>query len=365
MGSAAAYHLARRGKRVLGLERFTPGHDRGASQGRSRIIREAYWEHPSYVPLVWRSYELWADLEQEIGRLLLLTTGGLMVGAPESDLIKGTLLSARTYDLKHEVLDAQEITRRFSVFNPSNDMVGVLESRAGVLFPEECVLAHLQRAAAHGADLRYEEPVVNWSAEGGQVMVQTAEARYEAESLVLTPGPWAPEVLTELHLPLVIERQVVAWFRPLTLLEAFSPDRCPVYIWQTNRRLFYGFPRLGDAGVKIAEHALGDPTTADTIRRQIGPEEIEEIRRDFIARHMPAANGPVLATHTCMYTMTPDTHFIIDRYPQQSNVVLACGFSGHGFKFTPVVGEILADLVLEGRTAHDISLFSMVRLNGG
>jgi sarcosine oxidase len=283
----------------------------------------------------------------------------------------GSLLSARTHDLPHEVLGAAEIRRRFPVFEPSPEMVGVLEPRAGVLFPEECVVAHLQEAARAGAELRYEEPALEWSARGGSVVVETARGRYEADALVLTPGPWAPDILGDLGLPLLIERQVVVWFRPARDAEAFDPGRCPIYIWQVGSgavsggRLFYGFPLMGADGVKIAEHALGDPTTADTVRREIAPEEIEEIRTDFVARFMPAANGVVSASHTCMYTMTPDTHFIIDRHPAHHNVTVACGFSGHGFKFTPVVGEVLADLALEGETRHDISLFRIARFRPG
>ncbi len=361
MGSAAAYHLARRGRRVLGLDRHSPAHDQGSSHGRSRIIREAYWEHPSYVPLVQRAYELWADLERAGGRSLLLKTGGINIGVPHSDLVRGALESARVHRLTHEVLDAKAIRRRFPVLQPSDDMVGVYEPRAGVLVPEECVRAQLQQAAGAGAELHHEEPVLDWQATRSGVEVRTPRGRHQGERLVITPGPWAPQVLADLDLPLVIERQVIAWFRPTALAESFDPSRCPVYIWQMDGRLYYGFPQLGDGGVKIAEHAQGDPTTADTIRREIAPGEIEELRRNFVARYMPAANGEVLATGTCMYTMTPDTHFVIDHHPRHPNVIIACGFSGHGFKFAPVVGEILADLALDGTTRHDVAHFAVGR----
>ena len=361
MGSAAAYHLVRRGKRVLGLDRHPPAHDQGASHGRSRIIREAYFEHPSYVPLVRRAYELWADLERADGQSLLLITGGIMIGAPDTDLVRGSLESARVHHLPHEVLDAATIRRRFPVFEPTTEMVGVYEPRAGVLAPEEGVRAHLRQAARSGAELHHEEPVTTWRATPGGVEVQTPRGRYQGDRLVIAAGPWAPQVLGDLRLPLVIERQVTAWFRPVSHIESFAPARCPIYIWQMGDRVFYGFPQLGDGGVKISEHAMGDPTTADTIRREIGPEEIEKLRRDFVARYMPAANGEVLSTGTCMYTMTPDNHFVIDRHPRHPNVVMACGFSGHGFKFAPVMGEILADLALEGRTRHDIGLFTVDR----
>lgn len=363
MGSAAAYHLARRGRRVLGLDRHSPAHDQGSSHGRSRIIREAYWEHPSYVPLVQRAYELWADLERAGGRSLLLKTGGINIGVPHSDLVRGALESARIHRLTHEVIDAAAIRRRFPVFQPSDDMVGVYEPRAGILVPEECVLAHLEQAARAGAELHHEEPVLTWRATSSGIDVRTPRGHYQGDRLVIAAGPWAPQVLADLRLPFVIERQVIAWFRPTAPAESFDPSQCPVHIWQTAGRLYYGFPQLGDGGVKIAEHAAGDPTTADTIRREIASEEIEELRRDFVARYIPAANGEVLATSTCMYTMTPDTHFVIDHHPGHPNVIIACGFSGHGFKFAPVVGEILAGLTLDGTTRHDIAHFAVDRFH--
>jgi sarcosine oxidase len=341
MGSAAAYHLARRGQRVLGLDRHAPAHALGSSHGKSRIIREAYWEDPSYVPLVWRSYDLWAELERASGRSLLRPTGGINIGAASSALVRGALESARVHYLAHEVLDAAEIRRRFPVFVPSDDTIGVYEPRAGVLHPEACVTAHLAQAARAGAELRHDEPVVRWEATSAGVEVSTPRGRYAAGRLVVAAGPWAPVLLADLGVPMVIERQVVAWFRPIAGGEGFDAGRCPVYIWQVGGRFFYGFPRLGDEQVKIAEH--------------------EEIRRGFIARYMPAANGEVTGTSVCMYTMTPDAHFVVDHHPRYLNVVLACGFSGHGFKFAPVIGEILADLAIDGATHHDIGLFSARR----
>jgi sarcosine oxidase len=362
VGSAAAAHLARRGHRVLGLDLHPPAHDKGSSHGRSRMIREAYFEHPSYVPLVRRAYELWAELERAVARPLLRVTGGINIGAPSTTLVQGALESVRVHQLGHEVLDAAQIRRRFPIFAPDEDMIGVYERRAGVLVPEDCVRVHLEQAARAGAELHREEPVLSWGASPRAVAVETPRGRYEAERLVIAAGPWAPSVLRDLGLPLRIERQAIAWFKPARIAQAFDAARCPVYLWQVGDRVYYGFPLLDQAGVKVAEHATtGDPTTADTIRRHVAPEEIEEIRRCFLARHMPAANGEVLATSTCMYTLTPDKHFIVDRHPQHANVIIACGFSGHGFKFVPVLGEILADLTLDGHTRHDISLFAVNR----
>ncbi len=358
IGSAAAYHLARRGARILGLDQHRPAHDRGSSHGHSRIIREAYWEHPAYVPLVQRAYQQWRELERASGRDLLRVTGCINIGRPDGALVRGALESAGRHSLAHDVLPAAEVRRRFPVFAPDEDMVGVFEPRAGMLHPEECVSAHLEQAARAGADLRHEEAATRWTASADGVEVETTRGRYSAGRLVITAGPWAPVVLADLGVPLVITRQVVPWFRPIALADAFDPARCPAHLWQVGERLFYGLPRDGTGGVKIAEHTNGMPTTADTIDRTIAPDEIDSIRRDFIVRYMPAANGPVAATGTCMYTMTPDTHFVIDRHPRHANVVVACGFSGHGFKFAPTVGEIVADLTIDGATRHDIALFS-------
>jgi sarcosine oxidase len=303
---------------------------------------------------------LWADLEERSGRSLLRSTGGIMIGAPSSELVKGSLESARVHGLRHEMLEAADIRRRFPVFAPDDEMVGVYEPRAGVLNPEQCVTTHLELAAQAGADLRHGEPVAGWRATEGGVEVETPRGRHTAGRLVIAAGPWAPVVLAGLGLPLVIERQVIGWFAPVARGDAFAPGRCPIHLWHVGTRMFYGFPQLDGRGVKIAEHAAGDPTTAETIDRTVAPREIAEIR-EFIARFIPAANGGILATSTCMYTMTPDAHFVIDGHPRFPPVVIACGFSGHGFKFIPVVGEILADLVTEGRTRHDIQLFSIAR----
>jgi sarcosine oxidase len=365
MGSAAAYYLARRGKRVLGLDRHPPAHDRGSSHGHSRIIREAYFEHPSYVPLVQRAYDQWDELERASGRKLLRRTGGINIGRPDSTLIRGALDSATTHGLQHEILPHDEVRRRFPVFAPADDMVGVFEPRAGILQPEECVTAHLGEAARAGAELHHEETVTSWTASAQGVEVATSRGRYSAGRLVITAGPWAPTILADLGVPFVVTRQMVPWFQPISLADAFEPARCPIHLWQVGERQYYGIPRDRTGGVKVAEHTNGTPTTADTIERAIQPAEIDALRNAFVARHMPAANGPVVSSNTCMYTMTPDAHFIIDHHPRHSNVAVACGFSGHGFKFAAVVGEILADLALDGSTRHDIGLFSARRFGGG
>jgi sarcosine oxidase len=362
MGSAAAYHLAARGKRVLGLEQYTPVHDRGSSHGQSRIIRQAYFEDPAYVPLVLRAYELWDQLERETGQSLLTITGGLMLGTPTSDVVTGSLQSAQQYQLPYNMLDAADIHRRFPPFTPDANTVGFYEHNAGFLRVEAAVGAHLGRAQQLGAQLHFAQPVEHWEAAGDAVIVTTAAGQYTAEHVVIAPGAWAAHLLAALHLPLMVERQVQFWFEPQGSIEAFLPDRFPIYIWETEELTFYGFPALDQSRneVKAAIHHGGEICTPDTIRRAVGADEVEHMQR-VLAGRVPALNGPCRQSLTCMYTNTPDQHFVIAPHPNHPNVVIAAGFSGHGFKFASVVGEMLADLVVDGATPHSTGLFTPQR----
>ncbi len=364
MGSATAYQLAGRGRRVLGLERFSPAHDRGSSHGRSRIIRQAYFEGPDYVPLLLRAYELWERLEEETGEELVTLTGGLMIGRPEGELVSGSMESARAHDLPYELLDAGEIRGRFPAFSPDPETVALYEKKAGFVRPEETVKAHLDRAISLGADLHFEEPVLSWEASGEGVRVETREGSYEAERLVISPGAWAPQLLAELGLPLEVERQVMYWFEPTGAREPFLPDRFPIYIWEPDDgNMFYGFPAQDDdSGVKAAFFRLGGvPTTPETLDREVHQGEIDRLR-GYLAEHIPTLAGRCCEARACMYTNTPDEHFVISAHPEFERVTIACGFSGHGYKFCSVVGEILADLATEGSTRHPIDLFSPARL---
>jgi sarcosine oxidase len=359
MGTAAAYHLARRGARVLGIEQFGLAHDRGSSHGRTRIIRQAYHEAPEYVPLVLRAYELWRALEQE-GRVpLLSTTGALYVASPHSALIEGVLLSARTHGITLDTLAPAEIERRYPVIHPPAGSVGLVEHDAGILVPEDCITAHATLARQHGAELHFGESVTSWDAAPGRVSVRTAAGTYEAGRLVITTGPWTGEVLNGLGLPLEVERAVLFWFEPRARRESF--ERLPVYIWEDEGASAYGFPYIEGQGLKCAfHHSFGERTTPGTIRRVVGEAERARMQ-EYLARFMPDAAGRLLAATTCMYTNTPDGHFIVDHHPGHRNVVLACGFSGHGFKFSSVIGETLADLALDGGTSHPIGFLSLRR----
>ena len=364
MGSAAAYRLAGRGKRVLGLERFSPAHDKGSSHGRSRIIRQAYFEDPAYVPLLLRAYELWEQIESETGQELMTLTGGLMIGRRDDELVSGSVQSAEEYGLPYELLDAGEIKDRFPPFSPDPETVALYEERAGFVRPEESVKAHLDRAAALGAELRFEEQLLSWEAPEEGVRVETPEGVYEAERLVVSPGAWAPELLADLGLPLEVTRQVMYWFEPAGGVEPFLPGRFPIFIWEPDDgNKFYGFPAQdNDRSVKAAFfRAGGIPTTPETIDREVYQEEID-LLRNYLGESVPALAGRCLDAKACMYTNTPDEHFVISLHPEHPQVAIACGFSGHGYKFCGVVGEILADLVTEGSTRHPIDLFSPTRL---
>lgn len=290
------------------------------------------------------------------------------MGRPESDVVRGSLTSAVEHGLSHEVLDAVEIRRRYPPLKPAPDVVGLYENMAGFLHPEKCNLAHRQRAVELGATLQFGEPVFSWETtpNGDGVRVTTTRGSYHADRMVISSGPWASGLLSDLKLPLAIERQVLYWFDPLGGLEPFLPDRFPIYIWEIEKGLqFYGFPAQNEppGGVKVAFYHSGDPLvpcTPETIDREVHPEEIARLRNALQGR-VPSLDGPLLDTATCMYTTTPDYHFILGMHPDQENVVMASPCSGHGFKFASVIGEILAELAIDGRSHHPIELFSPAR----
>jgi sarcosine oxidase len=357
MGSAAVRHLAARGVRVLGLERFTPAHDQGSSHGGSRIIRQSYFEDPAYVPLLLRAYDLWAEAEKEADAELLTLTGGLYLGPPDSTTFAGSLRAAQEWNLPHEVLDAAAVRARFPTISPAADEVAVFEERAGFVRPEAAVSAHLELATRNGADLRFAQQVQTWNAGTDGVRVRTADGEYSAGHLVISPGAWAPSLLADLGLPLRVERQVQYWFAPPGGVAPFVGN--PVYVAeQAGGDQIYGFPAIDgpDGGVKVAFFRRGRDTDPDALDRVVTDAEVDEMRAR-VADTLPGLVGPVVKTVPCMYTTTPDEHFVIAPHPEHDNVTVACGFSGHGFKFVPVVGEILADLATTGTTAHPIALF--------
>ncbi|MCI0441137.1 MAG: N-methyl-L-tryptophan oxidase [Chloroflexi bacterium] len=359
MGSAAAYHLARRGRRVLGLDRFAPPHALGSSHGETRIIREAYYEHPSYVPIVQRAYQLWAELEEEAGRRLFTQTGGLMIGPPDGELVTGAEHSARRYRLPYERLTASDVTRCYPALHPSEDMIAILDHRAGILFPEACVEANLQLARKNGATLHFDEPATSWQADGSGVRVTTAKGVYRADGLIIAAGAWAGDLLAGLNLPLTVERQVLFWLEPLANASHFSPELCPIYVIEyEGDRHMYGFPDVG-GGVKAARMHQGETTSPNIVRREVGHED-EAPLRALLDRYLPDASGRLRKTEVCLFTNTPDRNFLIDRHPEHPQVIIASPCSGHGFKFASAIGEILADL-LDSESAFDLRLFKLDR----
>ncbi|MGH3635617.1 N-methyl-L-tryptophan oxidase [Mycobacterium sp.] len=362
MGSAAAYHLAARGRRVLGLERHEPAHDKGSSHGGSRIIRQAYFEGPGYVPLLLRAYELWEKLAADSRCDVYRLTGGLFIGAPDCLIVSGSLHASRQWDLPHEVLDAAEITARFPNFTPHREDIAIYDPKAGFARPELTVRAHLQLAEKAGATLRFGETVLDWSQATDGVRVNTGSGSYSAGQLVFCPGAWTPQVLGQLGVPITVERQVMYWLDPIGGASGFEDH--PVFIHESASGIYtYGLPAIDGprGGVKVAFARNGIACTPDTIDRVVHEREISMIRARIVEL-LPALAGRCLRAATCMYSTTPDRHFVIGRHPQCADVIMACGFSGHGFKFVPVIGEILADLVIDRATDHPIALFDPQRL---
>lgn len=349
MGASTLGELARRGRDCLGVEQYWAGHPLGSSHGESRIIRQAYYEHPDYVPLVQEAWRAWRDLERATGWRLLTETGGLMVGRPDSALVQGALLSATQHHLPHEQLDAAALMRRFPAFRVQDDDVGVYEPRAGFLIAERATEALLDEARRHGAAIQLGRQVQGIAPQGGGVVVHTAEGPIHARRAVVAAGPWTGTLLSEWRVPLAVERQAVTW---LTAQEPrwFHPDRFPVYMRQAaSGDTFYGFPSLDGATVKLARHHGGDLTTPARVPRHASAADVA-VAQHFAQKTFPGLTDRVAQTTVCLYTNTPDRHFVVGPLsPEVPHIVVLAGFSGHGFKFGPAIGRLAADL-LEAKT---------------
>ncbi len=360
MGSAALYHLASRGVRALGIDRFAPPHSHGSTHGRTRIIREAYYEHPSYVPIVQRAYELWAELERKAGQPLFVQTGGLMIGPPEGLLFAGALRSAKEHGLEHTILSPAEVHARYPGFVVPEVSLALLEPRAGLLFPEKCVESHLALAERAGATIRTGVMVNAWDADAG-VRVATDAGDFRADSLILAAGPWLPSLVPDLDLPLEIERQLFHWFAPASHPEWYDAAHSPISLIEyADDRYFATFPDVGH-GVKAGIHHEGAAIDIDAAREPATAAEGREMLA-LLARYLPQAAGRILDRATCVYTNTPDHDFLLDTHPAHPNVIIASPCSGHGFKFSSAIGEILADLLLTGETSFDLTPFALSRL---
>lgn len=365
MGSAASYTLARRGLRVLGIDRFAPPHANGSSHGKTRMIREAYFEHQLYVPLVRRAYQLWEELGHDAGgRTFLRKTGGIYIGPSESQTVKGALAAAMHFRIPHEVLSAGKLHRRFPAFAPLDEWVGLFELRAGVLFVQPILEAYLELARQKHAEFKVGEDVTAIESLGGSVRVTTTRATYQAGQAIVAVGAWAPELLRDLDLPLTIERQVSHWFDPSREEQFFRMDRMPVSMWEfKEQQFFFTMPDAGD-GVKTGLHHGGATTTPNDVNRTVSPDELAYIA-DMLRRFVPFAKGHHRGSETCLYTNTPDGHFIVDRHPSLPDVLVMSPCSGHGFKFASVLAECAADLVMGRAPAFDLTAFSLSRFATG
>jgi sarcosine oxidase len=362
MGSAACYHLARRGARVLGLEQFDVPHSLGSGHGYSRMIRLAYFEHPDYVPLLRRSYELWDQLQAELGRDVIHVTGGLMLGPPGAEVVEGSIRSVREHGLPHEILDAAETSKRFPQFVIPEHYRVLHDHKAGLLLPERAIAGYAELALRGGAELHGREAVVDWQTDGSGVTVRTAKQAYRAAKVIFCGGAWTSRLVSELGVALTITRQPLVWVWPKTP-ELFELGRMPVWIMEhRDGSNHYGFPMLPDnPGLKLATHVRGsvvaDPDALDRQPHDADEQAIRPMLRD----HLPAADGPVLSVRICMYTNSPDSHFIVDRHPRHPNALLACGFSGHGFKCASALGEALAELALDGKSRLPLGFLGLSR----
>jgi sarcosine oxidase len=360
MGSAVLRELSHRGLRVLGIERFTPGHDRGSSHGATRIIRLGYFEHPFYVPLLRRAYELWRELEEVSGTKLLQITGIAEIGPPEGPLIKGVLASVRAHALRHELLSAEELIRRFPAFRAAPEYAAVVQPDGGFLAAEPSIHTMLALAKNAGAEIRTGETIRTIEPSSTGVRTITDQACIDAGAAVVAVGPWINSLLPNLQAPLRVTRQVMAWFAP-GKPELFQPGRFPVFLLESRHGMHYGFPVDGDGLVKIAKHHhRNEPVDPETCNRTISSAD-ESVIRAALIDHLPDANGRLATAASCLYTVAPDGDFVIDSLPDHPHVVIASPCSGHGFKFAPVVGEIVADLVTKSAQRHEIGRFSLKR----
>lgn len=360
VGSAAMFHLARRGLRVLGIDQFDPPHERGSTHGDTRVIRKAYFEHPDYVPMLDRAYLLWEELQQLVGARLYHEVGLLQAGRTDGAVIPGVLASAKQHRLEIETIAAADLPARFPGFQAGDDMMAVFERRAGYLLVERCVQAHLELATAQGARLMTNCEVRSWRAMGSGFAVETSQGAVHAGLLAVCAGPWANRMLAELQLPLQVLRKPLFWFG----CEGSQYDvanGCPTWLFETQAGIYYGFPRIDSWGVKAAEHTGGQPVADPlTVERDVKCDEQRQMER-FLTGHLPGVSHALARHQVCMYTMTPDHHFIIDRHPAHPGMAFVAGLSGHGFKFAGMLGEALADLLLDGRSRCPIEFLSAKR----
>lgn len=371
MGSAAAYQLAKRGNKVLGIDQFSPPHIYGSTHGDTRITRLAIGEGAQYTPFALRSHELWREIEEETGRQLLTANGGLIissrnVAAHVKDFFENTVKAAEKYAIEHEVLDASQIRKRFPQFSVQDSEFGYFERGAGFLRPEECIRAQLQLAKKYGASIKTGEKVLGFRQTAEGVSVATDKGTYLADKLIITAGPWLPGLLGgDYSEYFKVIRQVLFWFDVKGSIEPFLPENCPIFIWEMDNKKqgMYGFPAIDgpSGGVKVASEQYETTTTPDTVDRRVSEEETQEMYENFVAPYLPGLSSKCLRSVSCLYTVTPDSGFVIDFHPDSGNILIASPCSGHGFKHSAAIGESLAQLVVEGQSRISIDTFKFNR----
>jgi sarcosine oxidase len=357
IGSATLYHLARRGARVLGIDPWEPGHDHGSSHGETRAIRMVYFEHPDYVPLLRRAFELWEELHDDSETPLFHKTGILQAGPPDGEVMQGLIEAARVHDLPMDKLSRNDVQQRFPGFDIAADHSAIFDPNGGLLRVEDCIRRYVELARRHGAELSVPATVRHWFSGRDCINVDTDDEKHTCDKLVITPGAWAPRLLPRFSPHLELRRKALFWFGhedPCYQLD----NRCPVYLFEQGPHTFYGFPALDDKGIKVSDHAGGrvieDPSQLDN---HVDTSELEAVSL-MIRQFLPLAGHQLNDHKTCMYTMSSDGHFIVGQYPDIPRVNIVAGLSGHGFKFASVLGEIMADLTEKGSTPHPIEFLS-------
>tara|TARA_B100000809_G_scaffold120550_1_gene118779 strand:+ start:1621 stop:2748 length:1128 start_codon:yes stop_codon:yes gene_type:complete len=360
MGSATLYNLAKRGRRVLGLEQFDIPHAEGSSHGVNRIIRLAYYEHPSYVPLLRRAYELWSEIESIAGEQLIYKTGSIDTAPAGHEVFEGSLESCLLHDIPHRVLNHAQINEQFPGYQLPVGHMGILQQDGGFVLSERSIVAYANAAMSEGAEIHAREVVSGWEPDRGGVRVFTDRGEYTAERLIITAGAWSSGLIPILEGLAVPERQVLAWLQPIDG-SLYTPEVFPVFNAYFDEGRYYGFPVFGIPGFKVGRyHHLEEIIDLDSTIKTVNGED-EALLRSAVEKYFPKANGTTMTLKTCMFTNTPDEHFIVDSLPGNTQVVVAAGFSGHGFKFASVIGEILSDLAIKGETEHDIDLLKIDR----
>ncbi len=359
IGSATAAELVRRGHAVVGFDRYAPPHTMGSAHSDTRMIREAWYRGSPYVPLVRDAHRSWAHLERTSGRSLVRTAGALMMGPPDGRVFAGSpLRGVAQPDTDDLFLSAEEVAERFPWLRPDPGTVAIYEPGAAILSLEACLEATLE--AAEGADLRFDEPAIEWSASASGVRIRTERGEYAARRLAIAAGAWTPQLLPGLALPLEVERTVQYWFEPAGE-HAGALAEGPAWVWELEREgTWYGFPPTA-RGLKAGMHfQAGRGTDIERVDREAGDAGAEALRRLF-ARHAPGVAGPLAHASVCLYTNTPDEDFILDRHPDHSRIAIFAGGSGHAFKFLPVLGGLMADLLTDEPPSRDLSPFSLGR----